>query len=170
MERDQTVKIPLIYRLFFLYVEPISALLGALYAARPEEYLSLITLEATALPYIGVSKEMKISLYQLSNLYLLFALNENLVLSSTNSIRTWRRLLFCLLVADFGHLLTMAPLGLAAFWRFWEWNAMLWGSVAFVYVGATMRLSFLFGLGLGSVGDVTEVSHASAKTDSKKHL
>ncbi|KAF7303357.1 hypothetical protein MIND_00563500 [Mycena indigotica] len=68
-------------------------------------------------------------LLQLANLYLLFALNEHLVLSSTLSLKTWRRLLFVLLVADFGHLVSMAPLGTDVFWRAWEWNAMCWGSV-----------------------------------------
>ncbi|KAI5121206.1 hypothetical protein M0805_006007 [Coniferiporia weirii] len=143
-------KIPLLpYRLFFLYIEPISALLGAFYAGRPAEYLSMITVQAQhaqALPPVAV--EVTISLFQLSNLYLLFALNEHLVLSSTNSLRTWRRPLFCLLVADFGHLITMFPLGLDVYWRVWEWNAMLWGSIGFVYMGAGMRLAFLSGLGL----------------------
>lgn len=140
------------YRLFFLYIEPFSALLGALYAAKPAEYLSLLTLSKPGDPHftdsVVPSTPVKMSLYQLSNLYLLFAMNEHLVLSSTTSRRTWNRLLFCLLIADFGHLLTMAPLGLDAFWKVWEWNAMLWGSVGFVYIGATMRLSFLFGFGL----------------------
>lgn len=156
MGKDQEMQIPFFpYRLFFLYIEPVSALAGAFYAAYPVEYLSLITLDAkpesssmsTSKPTL-VPMETSISLYQLANLYLLFALNEHIVLSSTNSVKTWRRLLFCLLVADIGHLVTMYPLGLAAYWRFWEWNAMLWGSVAFVYVGASMRLAFLLGIGL----------------------
>ncbi|EJD01718.1 uncharacterized protein FOMMEDRAFT_47466, partial [Fomitiporia mediterranea MF3/22] len=137
------------YRLFFLYVEPVSALLGAFYAARPTEYLSLLTLSSTPTTSpLPPTTEVVMSLYQLSNLYLLFALNEHLVLSSATSLRTWRRLLFCLLVADFGHLVTMAPLGLDTYWKAWQWNAMMWGSVGFVYVGASMRLSFLFGLGM----------------------
>lgn len=147
---DKLTSVPFLpYRLFFLYIEPFSALLGALYAARPAEYLSLLTLSPSGATNTAVpSIQVKMSLYQLSNLYLLFALNEHLVLSSTTSRRTWNRLLFCLLIADFGHLVTMAPLGLDAFWKVWEWNAMLWGSVGFVYIGAMMRLSFLFGLGL----------------------
>jgi len=138
------------YRLFFLYIEPISALLGAFYAGRPTEYLSLIIPSSSPLKTVlsAPSVEVSISLYQLSNLYLLFALNEHIVLSSTDSVRTWKRLLFCLLVADIGHLATNLPLGLPLFWRIQEWNAMTWGSIGFVYMGAAMRLSFLFGLGL----------------------
>ena len=151
MERDTIIPF-FPYRLFFLYIEPVSALLGAIYAARPAEYLSLLTLSSSinnsSPPLAASSPQVHMALYQLSNLYLLFALNERLVLSSTNSLRTWRRLLFCLLIADFGHLATMAPLGLDAYWKVWKWNAMLWGGVGFVYVGASMRLAFLFGLGL----------------------
>lgn len=136
----------LCYKLFFLYIEPVSALTGAYYAAfHPATYLSLLSSQPTA---ITLTTPTAIALTQLANLYLLFALNEHLVLSSTSAVRTWRRLLFCLLVADFGHLVTMAPLGLDVYWKVWEWNAMAWGSVGFVYVGAAMRMSFLMGVGL----------------------
>ncbi|KAL5527919.1 hypothetical protein ACEPAG_6720 [Sanghuangporus baumii] len=150
MEKDNIIPF-LPYRLFFLYIEPVSALLGAIYAARPAEYLSFLTLTSISSqtpPTEASSSQVRMVLYQLSNLYLLFALNERLVLSSTDSLRTWRRLLFCLLVADFGHLATMAPLGLDAYWKVWEWNAMLWGSIGFVYAGASMRLAFLLGIGI----------------------
>ncbi|KAI0638663.1 hypothetical protein C8Q77DRAFT_1092167 [Trametes polyzona] len=157
-EEQTNVTIPLVYRLFFLYIEPISALVGAFYAgAKPTEYLTYLTSSAQGAALARTTAPPTptlISLYQLANLYLLFALNEHLVLSSTTSLRTWRRLLFGLLVADFGHLATMVPLaqekGFAAvFLHFWAWNAMEWGSVAFVYAGATMRSSFLLGIGLG---------------------
>ncbi|KAI8989895.1 hypothetical protein BD414DRAFT_439310 [Trametes punicea] len=147
--------IPLIYRLFFLYIEPISAIVGAFYAGiKPAEYLTyLASSQAVEKLAQTPSTPTLISLYQLSNLYLLFALNEHFVLSSTASLRTWRWLLFCLLIADFGHLATMIPLGqekgLAhVFLYFWRWNAMEWGSVGFVYAGAMMRSSFLCGIGL----------------------
>jgi len=156
---QQIAAIPLLYRLFFLFIEPISALVGAYWAAgKPGEYLSyLSSSSSTELSASTPPTPTLISLYQLSNLYLLFALNEHLVLSSTTSRRTWRRLLFCLLVADFGHLATMLPLawekGLAeVYLNFPQWTAMEWGSVGFVYAGASMRISFLAGLGLGEGG------------------
>ncbi|KAF7327067.1 hypothetical protein MKEN_00282000 [Mycena kentingensis (nom. inval.)] len=148
--------IPLIYRLFFLYIEPVSALAGAYYAAfRPDDYIRDLSLPGARpiLPAGALSTQSGMVLLQLANLYLLFALNEHLVLSSTNSLKTWRRLLFVLLVADFGHLISMAPLGLDVFWRVWDWNAMVWGSVGFVYAGASMRMSFLAGLGMKEVSD-----------------
>lgn len=137
------------YKLFFLYIEPISALAGAYYAAfKPADYLQDLSLSSTVATPV-LTTQMTMTLLQLANLYLLFAINEHLVLSSTSSIKTWKRLLFGLLVADFGHLVTMAPLGNDVFWKVWEWNAMVWGSVGFVYIGATLRMCFLAGVGLG---------------------
>jgi hypothetical protein len=137
------------YKIFFLYIEPISALAGAYYAAfQPADYLRDLSLGTPSTPTL--STQVNMTLMQLANLYLLFALNEHLVLASTSSIKTWRRLLFGLLVADFGHLVTMAPLGAEVFWRVWEWNAMVWGSVGFVYLGASLRMCFLAGVGLGA--------------------
>ncbi|KAI0371425.1 hypothetical protein BV20DRAFT_965145 [Pilatotrama ljubarskyi] len=155
MTTNALAAIPFAYRLFFLYIEPLSAIVGAFYAGiRPSEYLTYLAYSAASTKLAQTPPTATlISLYQLSNLYLLFALNEHFVLSSTASLRTWRALLFCLLVADLGHLATMVPLAqekglLEVFVRFWRWNAMEWGSVGFVYTGATMRSCFLMGVGL----------------------
>ena len=163
-----TPRIPLLYRLFFLYIEPISALVGAYFAAlQPADYLAYLAptpASAAAVASVAPPTPTLISLFQLANLYLLFALNEHFVLANSSSLKTWRYLLFGLLVADFGHLATMVRMcegltgassdgaGAELFWRFWEWNAMGWGSIGFVYAGATMRISFLLGLGLPSKG------------------
>ena len=139
------------YQLFFLYLEPISALAGAYYAAlQPADYLRDLSLASSVMPIVVNTKQTNMALAQLSNLYVLFALNEHLVLSSAASQTTWRRLLFVLLVADFGHMATMAPLGSDVFWKVWEWNAMCWGSVGFVYLGASLRIAFLLGLGMSA--------------------
>lgn len=154
MTTDSIPAVPALYKLFFIYIEPISALAGAYYAAfQPTDYLrdlSLVSSTSTSTPSEPLSTQMTMTLLQLANLYLLFALNEHLVLSSSPPLKTWRRLLLVLLIADFGHLATMVPLGLGVFWRVWEWNAMVWGSVGFVYLGATMRMCFLAGVGLGN--------------------
>ncbi len=148
--------IPLAYRLFFLYIEPVSAIVGAFYAGwQPAQYLAYLTTSSTSAADPGTSTT--IALQQLANLYVLFAINEHFVLSSTASLRTWRALLAGLLVADFGHLLTMVPMARErgfgeVFRRFWAWDAMLWGSVGFVYAGASMRTAFLLGVGLGRSG------------------
>jgi hypothetical protein len=152
MAPTSSLAIPLLpYRLFFLIVEPVSGVAGAYYAAfKQQEYLELLTLTSAPHPSSTITTQMGMSLAQLANLYLFLGLTEHLVLSSTSSLRVWRSLLLCLLIADFGHLLTMAPLGWGVFWKVWEWNRMVWGSVGFVYLAAVLRLSFLMGLGFGT--------------------
>lgn len=151
---DDNISVPLPYRLFFLYVEPISALVGAYYAAAlPDTYLAYLSPTGPTHISPETPTATLISLYQLANLYLLFALNEALVLRSTRSRRVWRTVLFALLVADFGHLATMVPLGVekgmwAVFGNAAAWSAMEWGSVGFVYAGASMRMAFLAGVGI----------------------
>lgn len=45
--------------------------------------------------------------------------------------------MFGLLVADLGHLYSVKSLGLGIYFRAWGWNAMHWGNVGFVYIGAS---------------------------------
>jgi len=140
--------IPLIYRLFFLYIEPVATAVGAYYAHfQQTEYLRLTV--PSALPSVsGPSVAESIVLTQLANMYFVFALNEALVLRVTTNRDLWKVFLFGLLVADFGHLYSVNAMGLDTYWKFWEWNSIYWGNLGFVYVGATLRTCFLLGFGL----------------------
>jgi len=139
--------LPLLYRLFFLYIEPVSTAAGAYYGfLRQAEYFTLT--HPAAAGVLGVTTRESIVLYQLANMYLAFALNEAFVLRATTDLRVWRVFLLGLLIADFGHLYSVHAMGWPVYYRFWEWNAMYWGNLGFVYVGASFRISFLLGLGL----------------------
>ncbi|KAK6210036.1 hypothetical protein QIS74_11620 [Colletotrichum tabaci] len=138
--------IPRLYRVFFLGIEPVSALIGAYYAhVRPDDYLHLT--HAVSKPDV-IPQGTSIVLSQLANLYLFFALNEALVLRSTSDLRVWKTVLFVLLVADMGHLYTVRSLGPEVYYNLFKWNAIDWGNVPFVYLGASMRVAFLAGVGL----------------------
>ncbi|KAI1197343.1 hypothetical protein F5X97DRAFT_302403 [Nemania serpens] len=144
--------LPLAYRVFFLIIEPASALVGAFYAHfRQDAYLRL-THASSAPSASSIPLGTSIVLSQLANLYLLFALNEALVLRSTSNLAVWRVVLLVLLVADLGHLLSVAGHGPRIYWDFTRWNAIDWGNVPFVYLGASMRVAFLSGVGLGGGG------------------
>ncbi|KAI0425923.1 NADP-dependent alcohol dehydrogenase-like protein [Xylaria sp. FL1042] len=138
--------LPLIYRVFFLIIEPISALVGAFYAHfRQDAYLSMTHADSATLPVpLGTSIVMS----QLANLYLLFALNEALVLRCTSDMTVWKVVLLVLLVADFGHLHSVSGHGSSIYWDITRWNAIDWGNIPFVYLGASMRIAFLSGIGL----------------------
>ena len=141
------LRISLFYRLFFLYVEPLSAILGAYFSFFDQPtYLSLTHLPSAPQDPIPISTQIVLS--QLSNLYLLFAINEALVLRSTKDVRVWKTVLFGLLVADFGHLWSVQILGWEVYWRVAGWNAIDWGNIGFVYAGALVRSCFLLGLGV----------------------
>lgn len=143
-------QIPLIYQAFFLYIEPISTIVGAYFAwFQPQYYLDL-THHASAPKLLGVPTGTEVVLRQLANLYFAFTLNEALVLRATSDLKVWRTLLFGLLVADFGHLYSCFPLGTTYYYDFQNWNSIAWGNIAFVYCGATLRTCFLLGLGLGT--------------------
>jgi hypothetical protein len=134
--------IPLLYRLFFLYIEPVATAVGAYYAALDQRAYMHLTLPSASGSLLGtsISTRESIVLYQLANLYFVFALNEALVLRATSDVRVWKVFLFGLLLADFGHLASVAPVGLDVYYRFW-------GNLGFVYVGALMRSCFLMGVG-----------------------
>ena len=139
--------IPFWYRYFFLYIEPLSTVIGAYYAFfQQQKYLDLT--HGLSAPLTGIPTSTSIVLDQLANLYLLFALNEALVLRSTSDQRVWRIMLFCLLVADLGHLYSVRALGLQVYWNVAKWNAIDWGNIGFVYGGAATRICFLLGIGL----------------------
>jgi len=143
--------IPLIYRLFFLYIEPFSTIVGAYYAwFQPQYYLSLTHVASAPTTTLGIPLGTEVVLRQLANLYFAFTLNEALVLRVTSDLRVWKTLLLGLLVADFGHLYSCFPLGVDYYYGFWNWNAIAWGNIAFVYCGATLRTCFLLGIGLGT--------------------
>ncbi|TID24114.1 hypothetical protein E2P81_ATG02420 [Venturia nashicola] len=137
------------YTFFFLYIEPISTIIGAYFAhCLPSTYLLLTHPNSAPSPDATLPITTTVTLSQLANLYLLFALNEGLVLRATHDLRVWRTLLFGLLVADFGHLYSVKDLGHATYWQFWTWNPMGWGNVGFVYMGAMTRVAFLLGFGV----------------------
>ena len=88
------------------------------------------------------------SWHSLSNFYFFLAINEVLVIRSTTDLTVWRTVLFALLLADFGHLYSVSALGFQIHRNFLSWNAIDWGNVGFMYVGAMMRLAFLLGDGV----------------------
>jgi hypothetical protein len=145
---DGHLPIPLLYRLFFLYIEPIATAVGAYYAALDQPAYMHLTLPSTL--STSVSTRESIVLHQLANLYFVFALNEALVLRATSDLRVWKVFLFGLLLADFGHLASVASVGSEVYYRFWEWNSMYWGNLGFVYVGAAMRSCFMMEVGFGA--------------------
>jgi hypothetical protein len=83
----------------------------------------------------------------------------SVVLSQLANLEMSGKPYFGLLLANFGHLYSVLPLGLGLYWKFRAWDAVGWGNVGFVYFGAATRISFLSGLGLDHVGGRYRVDH-----------
>jgi hypothetical protein len=142
-------KVPLAYRAAFLFVEPIFALFGAILAHfKPLQYLQLTDAASAPTTSATIPLATNIVLTQLANLYLLFAINEALLLRSTSDMHVWRTVLVGCLIADFGHLYSVSALGPDIYWKISQWNVMDFGNVGFVYAGASLRIAFLCGVGL----------------------
>lgn len=147
--------LPRYYRLFFLLVEPISALAGFTMAFfKPQKYLSLTDHLSPITSTAPIPTSTNIVLLQLANLYLFFAFNEAFILRSTSDMRVWKTLIVGMLIADFGHLWSVSGhvMGSGVYWKVWLWNAMDWGNVWFVYVGILSRICFLLGVGMTGKG------------------
>ncbi|KAF2249451.1 hypothetical protein BU26DRAFT_318295 [Trematosphaeria pertusa] len=141
--------IPPVYRLVFLYLEPLSTLVGAVHAHYLQaKYLTLTHAASAPAPGEPIPPSTSIVLSQLANLYLLLCINEALVLRATADLKVWKVFLFGLLVADLGHVYSVRPLGAWVYWQWWRWNAIDWGNVPFVYFLAAVRTCFLAGVGL----------------------
>lgn len=141
-------QVPAIYRLFFLTIEPACHLMGAYLAYfRPAEYLRL-THAASAPIGDEVPLATKVVLYQVADLCMFFAVCQALVLRSSVDLRVWRALLFAILISDVGYILSFTPLGLDILWDAKKWTSLHVGAIVFGYFGASLRLSFLAGIGM----------------------
>ncbi|KAF2824890.1 hypothetical protein CC86DRAFT_296314 [Ophiobolus disseminans] len=139
-------RIPAVYRLIFLWIEPASILAGAVYAHfLTPTYLDLT--HAPTAPGLSVPISTQIVMSQLANLYLGLAILEASVLRATTDVQVWKTFITGLLIADIGHLYSVAPLGSWVYWQYWRWNAIDCGNVPFVYFLAILRSLFLLGVG-----------------------
>jgi len=84
--------------------------------------------------------------YQLANLYgLLFLLGVGICYTTTEP-KVLRNYLFCLAVADFGHIyVTYLAMGTGAFFDVSEWNLLTWGNISITGFLFLNRLAYLTG-------------------------
>ena len=146
MAAAPTARIPAFYRLVFLWIEPASIFTGAVYAhSMQSTYLNLT--HAASAPGASVPISTSIVMTQLANLYLGLTILEACVLRATSHVKVWRTFIIALLIADVGHLYSVAPVGSWIYWQYWRWNAIDWGNVGFVYFLAITRSLMLLGVG-----------------------
>ncbi|RDW66755.1 hypothetical protein BP5796_09504 [Coleophoma crateriformis] len=146
--------IPLIYRLYFIYIDPALALYGSiLVLTNPALFLQsttppTLTEAATVSTTTGPLNPLTtLLLTQISALYAFFAITEGLVLYQTKQLRVWRSVLLGVLVCDIGHGYAVLNADAAA-WDLRGWRAVDAINYGILIFGAGLRGSFLLGVGL----------------------
>lgn len=138
-----------LYRLWHLYIEPFSAVLGAMLCTRsPLLYLSVMSPGANRSHY---HPEVQVVFDQLAATYLLFAFNQAIVLRMADgNLRIWRGLLAGMLLCDLVHIrgtgLALSHAGVladVAKWRLYDWI-----NVVMLIIPTVMRSAFLAGVGV----------------------
>jgi len=114
--------IPLIYRVWHLWLEPAMALNGARYLwSMPDVYH--MYMPATS----AWNSKSQIVYDQLAATYLMFAFNQAVTLRAVHDVHIWKVLLFGMALCDAGHIYSVwAELGTEMFslnsWRFpYDW-------------------------------------------------
>ncbi|OAA56489.1 hypothetical protein ISF_07557 [Cordyceps fumosorosea ARSEF 2679] len=126
--------LPLLYRFFFLFLEPASALAGAYFChARPARYLTLLDAPSAAATIYATGRHP--------------AQHPRLARLAR---RPRRAVLGAALLGDLARLHALRALGPRIYYDVAAWNAAAWGNVGWIYVGAMLRVCFLAGVGMGA--------------------
>lgn len=141
-------RIPFAYKLLLLWIEPVAALVGSLMALlTTDDYFAVMTPRATPL---AATPHFQVVFEQLGATYLLFALNEAVLLRASSELRVWKVLVFGILCCDFVHLYAtgraLGGLHTLVTPGVWRWED--WVNLAMLYVPISMRIAFCLGVGI----------------------
>ena len=140
--------IPFVYRFLFLYVEPLSAFIGAIVnILDPSRYLQSLSPAATASTYSPLTQPIY---GQLAALFVLFGWSQAVVLRSTDDLKVWKVLLFGMFLCDSLYLFaSYRILGPEVFFSpsLWRWEE--WVNFIMLYWAGGSRLAFCAGVGIG---------------------
>lgn len=145
---DTLPHFPLVYRAWFLWLEPIMAFGGSILCHfDPVSFLR--TMSATSL----YSPSSQVIYDQLAATYVLFAFNEAVVLRVTKELRVWKVMMVGLLLCDCLHLYaSWSILGTQIFFSPWLWRPEDRVNLILLYIGAILRAAFIREAGFASHG------------------
>ncbi|OJD17598.1 hypothetical protein AJ78_02297 [Emergomyces pasteurianus Ep9510] len=141
--------IPFAYRLWFEYVEPLTALSGAYIAYfLPATYLQM----TNAPSYTGTIQPPELVVFALKQLaasFVFLGLAEALVLHFTSDLRVYRALMCAMLACDIVYLSSIRGMGGSAwYWvQPWLWDGTGWGNFGMTWIGFILRALFLYEVG-----------------------
>ncbi|KAN0095871.1 hypothetical protein V8E51_016582 [Hyaloscypha variabilis] len=150
-------RIALIYRIWFLYFEPVAALGGTyLSIFEPNRLLAGImplpaylaaSLASPAGPSITITPILRMMLINIGALYALFAIIEGVVLRLTKEKSVWCAVLAAMLVSDVGHIYAAYEIAPQRILQVVSWNSDEWVNYGTLVFGALLRSAFLIGIG-----------------------
>ncbi|KAH7077372.1 hypothetical protein FB567DRAFT_148821 [Paraphoma chrysanthemicola] len=142
--------IPLVYRIWHLWIEPCMAL-GGTYKLhwRPEQYFAYMPRTSRYAP------EAQMICDQLASTYLMFAIIEIFVLRVADDVRMWKAVIIALAACDAGHIhATWAAMGTQEFLSPWMWQGNDALTMVLSVAPFLLRLGFLLELGLKNGTDL----------------
>ncbi|OAX81030.1 hypothetical protein ACJ72_04632 [Emergomyces africanus] len=144
--------IPFMYRLWFEYVEPLTALSGAYLAYFcPATYLRMTNAPGSLAGTIpAIPPELAtFVLKQLAAGFVFSGLAEAFVLHLTNDLRVYKALVFTMLAGDIVYLSSLRGMGGSAwYWvQPWLWDSIGWGNFGIAWIGFVLRALFLYEVG-----------------------
>jgi hypothetical protein len=142
-QTSASLAIPFVYRVWHLWLEPLTALSGVyLLHCAPEQYFEYMPQTAQ------YAVESQIVYNQLAASYLFFAIIEGLVLRTTYDLGVWRAVVFALLLCDAGHLYAAwLEMGTRGFVCVWAWRGHDAATMMSFVVPFVLRIAFLMKIG-----------------------
>ncbi|KAE9367324.1 hypothetical protein N431DRAFT_428733 [Stipitochalara longipes BDJ] len=150
-------RIALIYRIWFLYIEPVAALGGTyLSIFEPNRLLAGImplpaylaaSIASPTGPAVPITPILRMMLINIGALYALFAIIEGVVLRLTKENSVWYAVLAAMLVSDVGHIYAAYEIAPERILQLVSWNSDEWVNYGTLVFGAVLRSAFLLGLG-----------------------
>ncbi|KAK2744713.1 hypothetical protein FQN55_006632 [Onygenales sp. PD_40] len=141
---------PLLYHIWFHYIEPFCALNGAYLAYfRPAAYLQM-TLAPSFDSTSEVSPATAYVMQQFAAVLVFFGLVEGLMMRMTNDLKVQKVLMLCMFAGDFFYLTALHGQG-GSEWYYaqpWLWDGTAWGVFGSSWISLILRCGFLAGVGL----------------------
>ncbi|KAF7909072.1 uncharacterized protein EAE98_010806 [Botrytis deweyae] len=147
-------KIHPFYRIFLLYIEPILALSGA-YLAYFEPYKFIHGTAPSSLSenFVSLSSTLtpdpviQFLSTDIAALYVLFTINEAVVLRLTRDYSVWKTVVFAMLLCDVGHFWGIYKADSVGIFNVGEWSTEELINYGILGFGSALRIAFLLGFG-----------------------
>lgn len=140
--------VALIYRAYFLWFEPLIALLGALGAtfldAKPV-LVGITPISMLAAASAPITPFTRALLDQLCAFWFLVAFNQAVILRVTQDLRVWKALLLGMALCDAAHICSLVSTDMDAFVNVTAWRGSDWLNNGTLFAGLILRTMFLLG-------------------------